>query len=159
MSTADQPITLSEQDVAADLGAIDPAAVPSVARPDGRPGFTERYVGAKLVDGADLPTGAELHAEKAAHPAECAGCAPRPPVNEVLRLREGDQPLPTGDADAPNIHELVMADLGNRMQLGIKRYGQPLKPHNGRDPLRDAYEELLDGAAYLRQAMFERDGA
>lgn len=125
-----QTVTLDERDVAADLGAIDPAAVPSIDRPDGAPGFTEQYAGAQLAT-----EGGEL------------------------RLREGDQPLPTGDPDSPNIHELVMTDLANRMLLGIRRYGQPLKPHNGRDPLLDAYEECLDAAAYLRQAMFERDGA
>jgi hypothetical protein len=47
-------ITISEADVAADLGAIDPAAVPSVQRPDGAPGFTEQYAGAKLSDAGGL---------------------------------------------------------------------------------------------------------
>jgi hypothetical protein len=127
-----ETVTLDERDVAADLGGIDPAAVPSVDRPDGAPGFTEQYAGATL--------------------------APLQSTAAEFRLREGDQQLPTGDPDAPNIHELVVTDLLNRMALGKKRYGQSLKPWNGRDPLRDAYEELLDGAAYLRQAMFERDG-
>jgi len=132
-------VRVSAGDVAADLGQLDTTTVPSIERPDGRPGFTEQYAGAQLVEEDELRAAAI-------------------PAGE-LRLREGDQPLPTGDPDAPNIHELVMTDLANRMELGRKRYGQPLKPHNGRDPLRDAYEELLDGAAYLRQAMFERDGA
>jgi len=33
-----------------------------------------------------------------------------------------------------------------------------LVPHNGRDALRDAYEEALDLCQYLRQALYERDG-
>jgi hypothetical protein len=32
-----------------------------------------------------------------------------------------------------------------------------LQPHNGRDCLMDAYQEALDLAMYLRQAIFERD--
>ena len=38
------------------------------------------------------------------------------------------------------------------------KYGVGLQPHNGRDVLRDAYEEALDLCVYLRQAIFERDG-
>jgi hypothetical protein len=51
-----------------------------------------------------------------------------------------------------------MQDMQSRHELGIKRYGTPLQPHNGRDALRDAYEEALDLAVYLRTAIFERDG-
>lgn len=67
-----------------------------------------------------------------------------------------EQPLPVGN-DQPVIHRLVQADLEQRLQLGIATYGQPLQPHNGRDALRDLYEELLDGACYIKQAMVERD--
>ena len=38
------------------------------------------------------------------------------------------------------------------------RYGTALQPHNGRDALLDAYEEALDLAMYLKQAIVERDG-
>lgn len=54
----EEQIVLSEKDVAADLGAIDPAAVPSVDRPDGQPGFVEQYAGAELA-GAQPPPVAE----------------------------------------------------------------------------------------------------
>lgn len=74
-----------------------------------------------------------------------------------FRLRPGDQPLPTPN-EFPRIHDLVIADVKSRMDLGTARYGVPLQPNNGRDALRDAYEEVLDAAAYLRQAMYERDG-
>ena len=33
-----------------------------------------------------------------------------------------------------------------------------LQAFNGRDALRDAYEEALDLCQYLRQALYERDG-
>lgn len=75
-----------------------------------------------------------------------------------FRYRPGDQPLPVA-SDSPRMHDLVIEDVRKRMELGISRYGHPLQANNGRDALRDAYEELLDAAAYIRQAIYERDGA
>ncbi|HWU22205.1 MAG TPA: hypothetical protein VN088_11815 [Nocardioides sp.] len=72
-----------------------------------------------------------------------------------LRLREGDQPLPVPNS-RPAIQDLVIADMAARRQVGIARYGTPLQPFNGRDALQDAYEEALDLATYLRQAIEER---
>lgn len=57
-----------------------------------------------------------------------------------------------------SVQELVRADLVERERVGVERYGTSLFPHNGRDALRDAYEEALDLCCYLRQAMLERDG-
>lgn len=74
----------------------------------------------------------------------------------MTRERPGDQPLPVVHDDQPAIHDLVTADLAARKALGTERYGTPLQPHNGRDALRDAYEECLDQACYLRQAIEER---
>lgn len=70
--------------------------------------------------------------------------------------RDGDQPLPTTN-DHPCIQDLVIADMDARKAVGLRRYGTTLQPFNGRDALRDAYEEALDLAVYLRQAIFERD--
>lgn len=67
-----------------------------------------------------------------------------------------EQPMPTPNGH-PSIQSLVRADLEQREQLGVKRYGTPLQPHNGRDALLDAYEEALDLACYLRQALAERE--
>jgi hypothetical protein len=50
-----------------------------------------------------------------------------------------------------------MADIEARVAKGTKEYGEPLTSHNGRDALWDAYEEALDLAMYLRQAIEERD--
>ena len=58
----------------------------------------------------------------------------------------------------PAVWPLVIMDMAARDQVGRARYGVPLQPHNGRDALRDAYEEALDLCAYLRQAIMERDG-
>jgi hypothetical protein len=66
-----------------------------------------------------------------------------------------EQPEPTGSGQP--ITELVIRDLHERSRVGTLRYGTPLRAHNGRDPLRDAYEEALDLCQYLRQAIEERE--
>jgi hypothetical protein len=58
--------------------------------------------------------------------------------------------------DSPSVQGMVRADLETREQIGRERYGTALQPFNGRDALRDAYEEALDLACYLRQAIAER---
>ena len=68
-----------------------------------------------------------------------------------------DQPQPTPN-ELPAVGELVIADIRERVRVGCERYGVPLQPHNGRDALRDAYEEAIDLAKYLRQLLYERDG-
>jgi hypothetical protein len=45
--------------------------------------------------------------------------------------------------------DLVLTDMRERDQTGRERYGVPLTSGNGRDHLVDAYQELLDGAAYF----------
>jgi hypothetical protein len=66
-----------------------------------------------------------------------------------------DQPPPTTN-DLPAIWPLVIADCEERHRLGVERYGTPLQPFNGREVLVDAYQEQLDGLAYMRQAIEER---
>lgn len=67
-----------------------------------------------------------------------------------------EQQLPTAN-EGVHIHDLVAEDHQGRKALGIERYGTPLGADNGRDALRDAYEEALDLAVYLRQAIEERN--
>ena len=62
-------------------------------------------------------------------------------------------------APPPCVQDLVREDIEARKALGLRTYGTLLYPHNGRDALRDAYEEALDLALYLRQALLERDAA
>ena len=54
-----------------------------------------------------------------------------------------------------DITELVIADLKARRELGIRKYGTTLQAFNGRSALIDAYQEALDLAQYLRQAIEE----
>jgi hypothetical protein len=64
------------------------------------------------------------------------------------------QAMPTpGKTD---ILPLVIADLQARDAAGTKKYGTTLQTNNGRDALVDAYQEALDLAMYLRQAIEER---
>ena len=67
-----------------------------------------------------------------------------------------EQPAPTPN-DEPPVWELVIADMRARDAVGRERYGTPLQAHNGRDALQDAYEEVLDLAVYLRQAIEEAE--
>ncbi len=55
-----------------------------------------------------------------------------------------------------SIQSQVRSDLGERERLGKERYGVALYPHNGRNSLQDAYEEALDMACYLKQALVEK---
>jgi hypothetical protein len=73
-----------------------------------------------------------------------------------MKLRPGDQPLPVVNG-RDDIQTMVIADIEARRQVGIQRYGTALQAHNGRDMLRDAYEEALDLAVYLRGVIEERD--
>lgn len=56
------------------------------------------------------------------------------------------------------IGKLVLKDMQDRIDMGFIKYGTVLKAHNGRDPLLDAYEEVIDLAMYLRQEIYERYG-
>ena len=106
---------------------------------------------------------------------EAAGTVPA--VSNGLKMRDGDQPLPVRN-EHEGIQTLVLRDLAvaegtiycghhgytlrllaedirARREVGIQRYGTELQPHNGRDALRDAYEEALDLWVYLRQLVVE----
>lgn len=66
-----------------------------------------------------------------------------------------DQPAPLA-SDGPPIVDLVVQDLEERKRVGVERYGMPLRAHNGRDALVDAYQEALDLTVYLRQTLQEQ---
>lgn len=74
----------------------------------------------------------------------------------AMKTRPGDQPLPIHN-DFGAVQDEVIADIEARKAVGLERYGTLLQPFNGRDSYRDAYEEALDLAVYLRQTLTERD--
>jgi thymidylate synthase (FAD) len=67
------------------------------------------------------------------------------------------QPAPSGNGiDVTNV---VVQDLIERRDAGTRKYGTPLRTHNGRSALVDAYQEAMDLTLYLRQKVEEeRDG-
>lgn len=81
----------------------------------------------------------------------------RRPGDRQIGQSDIDQPPPTPN-DFPGVWMMVIEDMEHRDLVGRERYGTPLQP-NGRDALKDAYAEALDLVVYLRQAIFERDGA
>ena len=67
------------------------------------------------------------------------------------------EPMPTPNTH-PAVWDLVMSDMAERDQIGAKKYGTRLQPHNGRDFLVDAYQESLDLVVYLRGEIHQRNG-
>jgi hypothetical protein len=58
----------------------------------------------------------------------------------------------------PTIFDLVKRDLDARDRIGAAQHnGKPLLAGNGKDWLREAYDEALDLCVYLRGALAERD--
>lgn len=53
--------------------------------------------------------------------------------------------------------DALIRDVEDLCERRRVKYGTHLQPHNGRDALQDAYEELIDGAMYLKQLIMERD--
>ena len=67
------------------------------------------------------------------------------------------EPLPS-PSSAPALWPMVVQDMGARNAFGTLKYSQPLRARNGRDFLKDAYQEALDLAVSLRGCIYERDG-
>lgn len=56
------------------------------------------------------------------------------------------------DSTALVLPDWFRADMRERHELGVSRYGVPLRVWNGRDAVVDAYQEALDLAVYTQQA-------
>jgi len=69
----------------------------------------------------------------------------------ALQFLPGGGEITFGD----DVGQRLLADMRARDALGRQKYGTALQAHNGRDVLRDAYEEALDLVVYLRQAIAE----
>lgn len=94
---------------------------------------------------------------------------------EVKRSKEAlgetmNQPAPRPNNREPLWHQViadmqrrgpqvdqVAEDMQARDRKGRQKYGTPLQAHNGRDFLKDAYEEALDLTVYLRGLRVEWD--
>lgn len=60
-----------------------------------------------------------------------------------------DQCVPEHN-DRPYVQDLLISDIEERKEFGIRKYGTALQSGNGRDMLQDAYEEAIDLVVYLR---------
>ena len=87
---------------------------------------------------------------------QCRECSGFDGYHEAGCTRGNEQPIPI-KSDRPYIQDLVIADIEGRRELGVKRYGTGLQAFNGRNAVKDAYEECLDLACYLRQVLEEQD--
>jgi hypothetical protein len=68
-----------------------------------------------------------------------------------------EERVPPVEGDGPDVWLLVIEDMKARRELGIKKYGMPVRPFNGRDALVDAFQEALDLVVYLKQVIEERE--
>lgn len=73
-------------------------------------------------------------------------------------MRNNEKQPPAIPNNRPCVWDLVFADMRERDLIGTRKHGTRLQPFNGRDTLKDAYQEALDLVAYLRQELYQRDG-
>lgn len=64
------------------------------------------------------------------------------------------KPVPTS---GPSMHDLVIEDIQERKDYGLNKYNSLLQAHNGRNFLKDLYEELHDATVYARGALVEQE--
>ena len=76
------------------------------------------------------------------------------PKPESPAIRQQPKPRQNG---YPNAHDEVSLDILRRKKLYVKEHGVELTPFNGRNVLVDAYQQTLDLALYLWQAIYEED--
>lgn len=74
-----------------------------------------------------------------------------------MNQTNASKPQPDPTPGGRQVLEVVMDDFRERADSGREKYGTYLEAFNGRDPLWDAYQEAIDLAMYLRQAIMERD--
>lgn len=72
--------------------------------------------------------------------------------NQMLRRLLGLEPAPREPAA---VVPRVVQYLYERQTLGQRRYGTPLKTHNGRSALEDALAEITDFGLYFAQYVME----
>lgn len=81
--------------------------------------------------------------------------APIPNSSTPIHLLVRDEVLQSGLWDTDSRIQLALL-MDERMAYGQKKYGTYLQAHNGRDPLNDLIEEMLDALVYARQCIVEK---
>lgn len=77
-----------------------------------------------------------------------------PPPSTKVEMGVNDQPKPKPN-DGASIHDLVIADVQQRKDFGLEKYGTLLQAGNLRDAIKDSYEEILDHVCYMRAYLEE----
>lgn len=54
-----------------------------------------------------------------------------------------------------SIDPLIIEDLRLRGLYGVEKYGVPLQPFDGTNPLVETYQELMDALVYISQGLLE----
>lgn len=81
-----------------------------------------------------------------------------PPPSTKVEMGVNDQPKPKPN-DGASIHDLVIADVQQRKDFGLEKYGTLLQAGNLRDAIKDSYEEILDHVCYMRAYLEETKDA
>lgn len=79
------------------------------------------------------------------------------PENIPIEGSKWGEPAPIKN-EKPAVYTLVLQDVQERAKFGYTKYKTFLQPGNGRNALKDAYEEALDLCMYLRQKLYEEQG-
>lgn len=77
------------------------------------------------------------------------------PVSEPTKQREGDQRLPDASTEGPCVQDEIIAMMEESKRVGVERYGQVLRPFNGRRSTQDLVEEARDLLVYAMQIHME----
>lgn len=77
-----------------------------------------------------------------------------PRIITYLKLQI-ERALEKDDIDRANQLNYAADDIKARGRMGLKKYGQTLRAHNGRNQLLDILEELYDGVQYGFAAALE----
>jgi len=96
--------------------------------------------------------GIGVYTVKDFHERFCSG-----PVHLLNAQDKAATPQPPPEGMGEVVLGYVQSDLAARAAAGEKKYGTMLRTHNGREALWDAYQEALDLAMYLRQAILEEE--
>lgn len=152
-------VAVQDYDRELKFGAVDAPIIAEGGKTWIDGGFTKGMVCASLAD--DWQTRIITREEYKAAGGVIAGDAFEPFVSvEDTQERKAEhaatskQSPPKGSGNP--ILGMVLADLTNRALEGKEKYGEPLKAHNGRNALWDAYQEALDLTMYLRQLIQEQ---
>lgn len=81
-------------------------------------------------------------------------------ISKLIKHRNSlinSQLPPINTSKSKDIWPLVIEDMKERNESGIKKYGTPLKSFNSRNSLIDSYQEMLDLAVYIRQFIEEQN--